>query len=607
MTRKLLITAVLGCLGLGWMCMADGITPFQQKLTAEQQVAHALGRLTFGARLADAERVRKAGVEKWIEQQLNPEKIRVNPELQSRLAPLESLQMSDQEIVTSYPPPQYIRAISQGRLPPPDDPELAAVVRRLAERDRTRQMQDAEGTAMPGGLELRGMLAPEQWRQLRRGEPEEKVAVLTQMEPARLSDLLFALPQKMRRGMYAYSPVDLRRRMLLTLQPQQVVAADLVEGKLYRAIYSERQLQEVLTDFWFNHFNVYMDKGVVRQLVTSYERDAIRPHVLGRFGDMLLAVAQHPAMLFYLDNWQSADPEAVARIRKRRKDVLQRVSGLNENYARELLELHTLGADGGFSEDDVLAVARCFTGWSIEQPQRGGGFRFNQMLHDDGVKTVLGQRIPSGGGIEDGFEVLDILAAHPSTARFISTKLARRFVADHPPESLVNKMAQTFSDTEGDLREVMRTMLTSREFFSSGAYRSKVKSPLEMVASAVRALDADVTFAFGLSVQIEQMGQPLYRKEEPTGYANQSDGWLNAGTLVARLNFAQALATNKLPGTRVDASRFGETLEEVAAALLQTRLSESSRAVIETELGDSPVTPDVLAALVLGSPEFQRR
>ena len=252
-------------------------------------------------------------------------------------------------------------------------------------------------------------------------------------------------------------------------------------------------------------------------------------------------------MLFYLDNWQSVGPNS-PQIRGQKKGT----RGLNENYGRELLELHTLGVDGGYTQKDVTEAARCFTGWTILQPQRGGGFSFNKRVHDDGEKTVLGVTIPAGGGQSDGEKVLDIVAHSPATAHFISKKLAMRFVADEPPASLVERMAATFTKTDGDLRAVMKTMLESKEFWSQGAYQSKLKSPLEMVASAVRAVNGEVDYAFPLANQVGQLGQPLYRKQEPTGYSNSSKEWLNAGGLLARMNFAVQLGQNKVPGVKVD-------------------------------------------------------
>jgi uncharacterized protein (DUF1800 family) len=331
-----------------------------------------------------------------------------------------------------------------------------------------------------------------------------------------------------------------------------------MEAKLLRAIYSNRQLQEVLDDFWFNHFNIFLNKGADRYLVTEYENEVIRPHVLGKFRDLLEATAKSPAMLFYLDNWQSVGPDAP----QPRGGANRARRGLNENYGRELLELHTLGVDGGYTQKDVTEVARCFTGWTIRQPRSGGGFAFNPRLHDKGEKTVLGVKIPAGGGIEDGLKVLDIVARHPSTARFISKELAMRFVADDPPASLIDQMARTFSKTDGDLRAVLKTMFDSKEFWSVGAYRSKMKSPFELVVSAVRAVDGDVNYAFALVNQVAQLGQPLYRKQEPTGYSNSGQEWLNSAGLLSRMNFAVQLAENRMPGVKVenDSAPAGVTL-----------------------------------------------
>jgi len=276
----------------------------------------------------------------------------------------------------------------------------------------------------------------------------------------------------------------------------------------------------------------------------------IRPRVLGKFRDLLEATAKSPAMLFYLDNWQSAGPNAPQLRGAQQKGA----RGLNENYGRELMELHTLGVDGGYTQKDVTEVARCFTGWTILQPQRGGSFVFNPRIHDNGEKVVLGVTIPAGGGEKDGEKVLDILSHSPATAHFISKKLAMRFVADDPPAPLVDAMAQMFLKTDGDLREVMKTMLNSKEFWSEGAYHSKIKSPFEMVASAVRAVNGDVDFAFALTNQVAQLGEPLYRKQEPTGYSNSSKEWLNSAGLVARMNFALQLADNKVPGVKVEAA-----------------------------------------------------
>ena len=342
------------------------------------------------------------------------------------------------------------------------------------------------------------------------------------------------------------------------------VAMELQNGRILRAVYSNRQLEDVLADFWFNHFNVYLDKGADKVLTGAYERDAIRPHVLGKFRDLVGATAGHPAMLFYLDNWQSVSPDSMLGKRARGK----KPRGVNENYARELLELHTLGVDGGYTQQDVVEVARCFTGWTI----RDGKGDFVPAMHDDGEKVVLGQKIPAGGGKADGLKVLDLVSQHPSTARFVSYKLAQRFVGDNPPDSLVKTMAATFTKTDGDLRAVMKTMLDSKEFWSTDAYKSKLKSPFEMVAAAVRAGNPEIRNGLGLAAEIAKMGQPLFRKVEPTGYGNTSDEWKNSASLLARMNFAGALAANRVAGVKVN-------------------WPEDAKAV----------------EMKLGSPEFQRR
>jgi uncharacterized protein (DUF1800 family) len=399
--------------------------------------------------------------------------------------------------------------------------------------------------------------------------------------------------------MAAASPV-LRRKMLLANAPQQVVAYDLAEGKLYRALLSNRQILEQLADFWYNHFNVFLDKGADRFLVPTYEREAIRPHVLGHFRELLEATATRPAMLFYLDNWQSVAPEI-----NRRPGGKRPTRGLNENYARELMELHTLGVDGGYTQKDVTEVARCFTGWTIQNPQQGGSFFYNDRVHDKGEKVVLGVTIPAGGGKEDAEKVLDILATHPATAKFVSTKLAQRFVSDDPPPALIEHMAKTFEETGGDIREVMRTMLGSKEFFSEGAYRAKVKTPFEMIASAIRATGAEVDYAFPLANQIAQLGEPLYRKQEPTGYSSANAEWVNSAALLARMNFAMALAQNKVPGVNVDVSRFGNDPARVARQVLFTDATAQTREAITKALVDQKGTS--VAGLMIGSPDFQRR
>ena len=550
---------------------------FLKQVPEDRKILQALNRLTFGPRPGDAREVKSVGLKKWIDRQLHPETIAENPVLREKLQYLDTLSMTSSQLVCNYPTPQMAKQMIDGRLPFPTDPERKLLLTKMVEKYEKRQAAGGDPNAPPNPNapdigKLTEVLTPRQVRSLRQGAPRERVQAFLALPRDKQDEVLAALPGGQRQALVIAAPPDVRRRLELAAGPQQMVARDLMEGKILRAVYSNRQLEEVLTDFWYNHFNIYLDKGADRYLVTEYERDAIRPHVLGRFRDLLEATAKSPAMLFYLDNWQSVGPDSPAAGRGRKNGA----RGLNENYGRELMELHTLGVDGGYTQKDVTEVARCFTGWTIQNPQRGGSFFFNPRMHDNGEKTVLGVTIPPGGGIADGEKVLDILARHPATARFISRKLAMRFVADNPPGALVARMAETFRRTDGDLRAVIRTMIESREFFSEGAYRSKMKSPLELVASAVRAVNGDVNFALPLANQVAQLGQPLYRKQEPTGYSNSSLEWINAGGLVGRMNFALQLADNKVPGVTV-----------------------------ETASGARPGDP--LAGIALGSPDFQKR
>ncbi|PYT16390.1 MAG: DUF1800 domain-containing protein [Acidobacteria bacterium] len=582
---------------------------FQKKLSKDQQVLHALDRLTFGPRPGEVEAVRKMGLKKWIDAQLHPERIPLSRELEARLAPLDSLRMTQAETVASYPPPQLIRAVAQGRRPLPDDPIARAAVERIARRFKVKKDGgDGDGAVEPV-TPLDELLSKGEIRALRTGTIEQKKEVLASLPQEKMDDLVIAMPPGMRNQLMAAASPVMRRKMLLANQPQQVVAFDLAEGKLYRAILSDRQLEEELVDFWYNHFNVFLDKGADRFMVPTYEREAIRPYVLGHFRALLEATASSPAMLFYLDNWQSVAPDTLRRPAGNRPQ-----RGLNENYARELMELHTLGVDGGYTQKDIIEVARCFTGWTIKNPQQGGNFIYNDRVHDKGEKVVLGVTIQAGGGKEDAEKVLDILAAHPSTAKFIPRKLAQRFVADNPPPELVERMAKTFRDTHGDIRAVMKTMLSSKEFFSEGAYHAKIKTPFEMVVSAIRATAGEVEFAFPLANQIAQLGEPLYRKQEPTGYSNANAEWINSASLLARMNFALALAQNKLPGVKLDPTRFKDEPGQVARQVLFTDASPQTREAIEKALAEhkdknpqAAPTPAMMAGLVIGSPDFQRR
>jgi uncharacterized protein (DUF1800 family) len=637
MKRLASVTGVSALLVTSFTCLGNAASRFDQRLPTDKQVVHVLNRLTFGPRPGDLDQVRRLGVDRWIDLQLHPDRITEDAILETKLTTLKTLQLPMWQLLEKYPatpaalmvkPSAAFSSLPQqqiGRLlncspderrttldaldpvvrrlvliaaPPqvldglPDDlQEEARSARKVEQEERQKQIRRLRPP-------LNELLSPDQIRVATRGTPEEKLALLDSFDPEKRQQIIRSLPPQ------AYADVpELRREAMAANQPQQFVNAELIEHKLYRALYSNRQLEEVLVDFWMNHFNVFNGKGPDRVLLTSFERDAIRPHVFGHFKDMLLATARHPAMLFYLDNWQSQAPRedfpVPAGVRR---------PGLNENYARELMELHTLGVNGGYTQNDVIAVARAFTGWTIYDPQKFAEFQFNPAVHDRKEKVVLGHTIPAMGGEQDGLDVLDILAHHPSTATFISRKLAQRFVADDPPQALVDRMAASFTKTDGDLRAVLHAMFSSPEFVSEGAWQAKLKSPLEMVVSAARALNADVTDTFGLAQRIADLGEPLYGKLEPTGYPNTGDAWTNTAGVLGRINFATALGAGQIPGLKVDVSRFNfKSASAVAAEVLNVAPSPSMLAAIEKGIQGTEATPSVLTTLVLSSPDFQRR
>jgi uncharacterized protein (DUF1800 family) len=613
---------------------------FDQRLSADRQIIHVLNRLTFGPRAGDVAEVRRVGLDRWIDLQLHPDRLAENPAFDTPLAPFTTLQLATWQILEKYPQAPaalMIRPSSAAALQSLSPLQRAVLTtgsgddrrtalgaldpetRRLVLAGASPQMLDGlpdllqqeAATARQAEQEalqkerlrltppLTDLLSADQIRTARTGTHEEKLAIVDSLDADKRQQVLRAL------GPQAFPDFPtLRREAMAASQPQQFVHSELIENKLYRAVYSNRQLEEVLVDFWMNHFNVFNGKGPARALLTSYERDAIRPHVFGRFRDLLLATARHPAMLFYLDNWQSQAP---------RDDLPQpppgiQRPGLNENYGRELMELHTLGVDGGYTQDDVVAVARAFTGWTIFDLNRYAEFQFNPGGHDRKEKIVLGHTLAAGRGEQDGLDVIDILARHPSTATFISKKLAQRFVADDPPAALVSRMAETFTRTDGDLRAVLQTLFGSPEFLSEGAWQVKLKSPLEMVVSAVRAVNAGVDDTFALAQRIADLGEPLYGRVEPSGYSNTGEAWANTAGILGRINFAAALTSGQVPGVKVNLSRFNfKDAATVAGELLGVPPSPSTLAAIEKGIEDKEATPSILAALVMGSPDFQRR
>jgi uncharacterized protein (DUF1800 family) len=650
--------------------------PAAMPMDAQKRAVHALNRLTFGPRPGDVERVAQIGVDKWIDLQLHPDKID-DSALDARLAPFRTLNMGTKEIVENFPPEQVIRQIADGKASMPRDPTKRAVYEAQLQRyeDKKERKQDAakgnaataagqdasaagndsnnnaDGSKDDGGK-------PDDPDQMQRRE-KRRIANLKAQElldlPAdeRMKQILQMSPEEQRalastRGAKGDALTDgmspkQKETVMALNNPQQVVVNELMQAKLLRAIYSERQLDEVMTDFWFNHFNVFINKGADRYLLTSYERDAIRPHVLGKFEDLLVATAKSPAMMFYLDNWLSVGPNSEIALGitthrygygpQNRPRKGKQASGLNENYGRELMELHTLSVNGGYSQKDVTEVAKVFTGWTLEQPKKGGDFHFEPRMHEPGDKIVLGHRIKSNGE-QEGLEVLHLLAHNPRTAHFISQKLAVRFVSDNPPPALVDRMTEAFLKKDGDIREVLRAMFKSPEFWSPDTYRAKVKTPLEFVISSVRASGAEVDDGRALVATLNNMGMPLYGMMPPTGYSMKADTWVNSSALLGRMNFALGLASGKVKGVKVDSAMLDmgtaagttvgtmdplQALAILENSLLAGEISKQTHDTISKQLDDptisqrkldDPKRPPNIAAitgLILGSPEFQRR
>jgi uncharacterized protein (DUF1800 family) len=565
--------AVAAALQLALSPQASGLPRAETAGTDDATVIHVLNRLTFGASARDVELVKKAGVAAWINAQLAPA-ASADIALKEKLAAIETVSMSTAELREKYEVPPDIRQ------------EIQKV---RAERETAMEK------SKKGAQTAQGEVLEDDRNRPMAGRAEREEMMKRFPELARLEG-----------------------------RPQQVIS-DLQAAKVLRAVYAERQLEEVMVDFWFNHFNVFARKGPIEYTVGEYER-TIRANVFSKFEDLLIATAKSPAMLFYLDNWQSTDPNfdprarrGQARGRNRRLEALQpprRTFGINENYARELMELHTLGVDGGYTQADVVEVAKAFTGWTIMGEGPGGPrrnqesrFHFEETRHVKGDKKVLGVAIRNGGE-KEGLEILRLLAAHPKTASFIATKLVRRLVADTPPPSLVQRATAAFEKTGGDIREVVRVIVKSDEFLGPSFRGAKVKTPLEFVVSAVRATGAEVRQARDLAQRIADMGMPLYLQQPPTGYKDTAEEWISTSSLLERMNFALDLSAGRVRGVRLDLSGIGgpsATLETVAARILPAGLAENSRRTLEAEAKKEGAEPGRVVGLVLGSPEFQKR
>ena len=622
------------------------------ELSADEAVLHALNRLAYGPRPGDIERIKQMGLAKWIDQQLNPNSID-DSAVEARLEVYPTLKMSTSQLLVEYPQPkpaaqQQLNAQNQNQSqnPRPGDAAAAVIARDMQASkapatpadpvQQASQGADAAIASMTNGMDGSAPAAKGA------GKGDGKMVAASADAPSPMK--MDPATRGARRDALSVDPNAVPRAISDDSKRPQRVVEELAMAKTLRAIYSERQLQQVMDDFWFNHFNVYAGKGEVKWYLTSYERDVIQPHAFGKFHDLVTATAQSPAMLFYLDNFLSADPNAAQRAAQERamRQQMRRYPprpqpqqgqnkkqerGLNENYGRELMELHTLGVDGGYTQKDVTEVARCFTGWTIDKPRENAQFKFDDRLHDPNPKVVLGKKIHAGG-MKDGEEVITLLTRNPSTAKFVSTKLARRFVSDTPPPALVDRMAKTFQKSDGDIREVLRTMIYSPEFWTRETYRAKVKTPYELVVSSVRALGTDVDTPMPLVGWVGRIGEPLYQCQPPTGYSDKAETWVNTGALLNRLNFSLALAGNKVRGSRSDVAALLGTdssgdpksaLERAVQVFLDGQVSPNTvdtlqkqienPQVVQAKLDDPVKQVDLgmVTGLVLGAPEFQRR
>jgi len=712
-----------------------------KQIEGQERVLHALNRFTFGPRPADVAAVETMGLKQWFERQLNPLSID-DSALDARLEMFPAMKMAQADLMLQYPGPELLRQTIARDMPLPSDPVEHAIYAdgiafyKMAKEKQEAQKADAAQDGSKGGGEMMspamaksadgsngadGLKNKTVGKSALPGDgvdpavpamttheeqfysgleavkilnlpPDERMQRILAMPPEEMISFRKSLSQRELAGAAEGMTPEQRETLAALQSSPKMIGGELLESRMLRNIYSERQLEAVMTDFWLNHFNVYLRKNQNEPyLLPVYERDVIRPNALGKFEDLLVGTAKSPAMLMYLDNWQSVGPDSRAtKTGPRVAEAVQNLQvkqalkerGLNENYARELMELHTLGVQcevsqdhpvsaldkacgQGYTQQDVTQVAQVLTGWTIDQPYRSGEFRFEERRHEPGAKTVLGTTIAEGGESE-GLQVLHILATSPATARFISTKLAVRFVSDTPPPALVDRMAKAFVASGGDIRTVLRTMFDSPEFWSPEVYRAKVKTPEEFVVSAARASGADVKNAISLVQSLEKLGMPLYGMQTPNGYSWMADSWVNTGDLVSRMNFALGLSSDRIAGVQTDWTRLpggtepgvepaaltSDAVNKATAAkekmlelmLLGQPVSDRTRATVLQQLQDQamqqqaaknfsirpndidplaqvlnpaalnqPARPPmdreaaVMAGLLLGSPEFQRR
>jgi uncharacterized protein (DUF1800 family) len=691
-------------------------------LTEQEKVLQALNRFTFGPRPEDVAAVESVGLQRWFEMQLHPERVD-DSAFGVEMGQFPAMGLTQDQLKERFPSSAMIRQMSKLGGAVPSDPveraiyaDAEAVYQAKVENkaaagaqavvagpthDDKAVMNGAPMSYADGGrLRVAGAqgsvarpphddgavmngapgFSPELVEGVLRLAPEERFGRLVAMSPEEMLGFREVVKGKDRvRLMAGLAPAQREAVEAMVESPERVVATEDMETRLLRDIDSKRQLQAVMTEFWLNHFNVYLRKNEQEPyMLPAYVQDAVLPHALGKFEDLLVATAKSPAMLMYLDNWESIGPDSqvagkVAAIQKARPEgkIAQKLpKGINENYGRELMELHTLGVGGGYTQQDVIEVAKCFTGWTIDRPYAGNGARakmgadlgtpgefvFDPKRHEPGSKVVLGHTI-SEGGMNEGLEVLHILATSPATAHFISQELAVRFVSDSPPAALVNRMAATYLKSGGDIGAVLTAMFKSKEFWAPGVYRAKVKTPLEFLASAVRASDATVTNPLPLVQAMDRLGMPVWGMQTPNGYGWMAEDWVSSNGLLSRMNFALVLSGNKVNGTTTDwagvlggdAVASAATERELEGKVLGQSASERTRAAVMAEFTNptaqaqaaagfvgaqaagqgmggglvraaavqpvkqggtakqSEVPLDTMAGLLMGSPEFQRR
>ena len=741
----------------------------QAPLTQQERVLHVLNRFTFGPRPGEAEEVEKMGLERWFQQQLQPQTID-DSAFEERMNAFPAMRLSQDQLMQQFPSQAMIRMSERRDFPLPHDRVTKAIMAdarfEYDERQKAQALENKElarnaaangagsqptqaeeakarrdamagfaaldaqdtqtaprktpkkndmqagetsaaGTDMAGGgamamsgeasgntpqgsqLLSNGEMATNGFGLNKKGkakardlaEPmgqddvisllampaDQRVERLIEMKPDEMMDFKAALKPAQRLLLIKdMTPEQEEIASSFITAPERVIGSEILESRLERDVFSERQLQAVMTDFWLNHFSVYLRKNQNEPYyLPAYERNTILPNALGRFENLLVAVAQSPAMLMYLDNWESVGPHSIQAERAEQAQMMrpfakkQPPKGINENYGRELMELHTLGVNGGYTQKDVIEVSKCFTGWTIDKPAQGGQAYFDEARHEPGTKIVLGHKIKENGQ-KEGLEVLHILATSPATAHFISEKIAVRFVSDDPPPALVNRMAAAFLKTDGNIKAVLLTMYRSPEFWSPQVYRAKVKTPVEFMASALRATGADVKSPLPLVQAMDRLGMPIYGMQTPNGYSWKSDEWVSSNALISRMNFALVLSSNRVGGTKTDwpvllgatdaaqVTPDVETENKLEVALLGEPASDRTRSVVLAQFGDptaqqsaeeafqarpaaendaammprggllkgragrgpqpGPGSPlDTMAGLLLGSPEFQRR